>query len=262
MPRLFKRVWVEELVERFVLRRADLSVAASEDNRQFIVDQGVPREKTRIFRISNVLAGVHYTDPATRTGGEAELAALGAGGAEVLLVISRLEALKFTDHAVRALAELKDRRPLAKLVYSGDGSQRGEIEALARDAGIEDRVIFAGNRDQNWLARVLPHVSVVVSPLTGRALAEAALGAAPIVAYDVDWHSEVVRDGETGLLVPHQDYRVLADSIARLLEEPAYARKLGAAVRRHVLEMMDPQAADREQMQAYRELLGEDAVRP
>ena len=53
------------------------------------------------------------------------------------------------------------------------------------------------------LASNSPYLGCCVT-LTGRALAEAALGGVPIVAYDIDWHSEAVETGVTGELVPTQ----------------------------------------------------------
>jgi glycosyltransferase involved in cell wall biosynthesis len=259
MPRLFRKIWVEEMVERFVLRRADRVVTLDEDDRSFVISQGAPREKTRIFRIGNVLHETHFTEPSERQGGLAELEAIGAGGAETLMCISRLEALKFTDHLVRILGILKDRRPRAKVLFVGDGAQKEELAALASELGVADRVVFCGNRDQDWLARVLPHVSVVVSPLTGRALAEAALGGAPIVAYDLVWHREMVIPGETGEIVPNLDVEAMAEAVDRLLADPHRARRLGDAVRRHAFAMLDPAAADRVQKEAYQELLAERA---
>ena len=47
---------------------------------------------------------------------------------------------------------------------------------------VGHRVVFGGNRDQAWLWRVMPHVAAVISPLTGRALAEAALAGVPLIA--------------------------------------------------------------------------------
>lgn len=258
MPRLFKRVWIEEAVERFVLSRSDLVLVQNENNGKFVVAQGASPARTRIFRIGNLLAPVHFTEPASRKYPAADFAELGlVPEDDVLLCISRLEALKHTDHAVRAMGHLRDRCPSARLVFAGDGSQRPELKKLAEHLGVADRVIFAGNRHQDWLARVAAHVALVLSPLTGRALAEAALAGAPIVAYDIDWHGEVVKSGETGELVPHLDHSAMAGAAERLLRNRDYARRLGACARQLMLEVMDPDAADQAQKDTYLELLGQ-----
>jgi len=255
--RLFRKVWVEEMVERFVLRRADRVMAQNEDNRGFVVASGVPREKTEIFRIGNLLHEAHFADPAARGDGQADLAALGVAGEHTLLTVSRLQELKLVHHVIQAVKTLKDRGRRVIALFVGEGPYRPDMEALAAELGVTDQVLFCGNREQPWLARVIPAVSMVVSPLTGRAMGEAALGGAPMVAYDIDWHSELVTTGETGELVPYLDHKAMADAIQRILDDPERARRMGAALRAKAMAMLDPQAADRAQIAAYQSLLGQ-----
>ena len=92
-----------------------------------------------------------------------------------------------------------------------------ELQQLARQLGVADHIVFAGNRDQEWLSRVIPHAAAVLAPSAGRALSEVAFGAAPTVAYDNDWHSELVQHGVTGALVPHRDVEAMAESTITFL---------------------------------------------
>lgn len=254
-PRLFRKVPVEEAVERFVLRRANIVMAQNEDNRGFIVAAGVPREKTRIFRISNLLHEAHFADPATRGDGRVLLTALGVRGEHTLLTVSRLQELKLVHHVIHAVKTLKDRGRRAVALFVGDGPYRHNMETLAAELGVTDQVLFCGNRPQTWLAQVIPAVTAVVSPLTGLAMGEAALGAAPMVAYDIDWHSELVESGVTGELVPYLDHVAMADAVEWLIDDPARARRMGAALRAKALAMLDPTAAECAQIAVYEELL-------
>jgi len=129
------------------------------------------------------------------------------------------------------------------------------LEQVVTDSEVCEQVIFCGSRDQDWLARVAPCVSVVVSPSTGRALGEAALGGAPVVAYDIDWHSELIVGGETGELVAHRDAVAMADAIERLLADPDRARRLGRALRAKAMAMLDPALGKRMQAATYDALL-------
>lgn len=255
MPRFSRKIWIEEAIERFVLRRADLAMAQNADNRTFLLAHGVRPERTIIFRLGNLLHKAHFVDPAARGDGRADLRELGVDNAETLVCISRLEILKMVDHVVRVVAELKSRGRAVYALLVGDGAERAPLAALALELGVEDRVLLCGNRDQEWLARILPRVSAVLSPLTGRALGEAALGGRPIVAYDVDWHSELVETGITGELVPYRDWRAMADATERLLADPPYADRCGEAVRQRAFEMLDPARADEAQIAAYEDLL-------
>lgn len=257
MPRLFRRIWIEEAVERFVLRQADRTIVQNEDNRQFVISMGVKPANARFFRLGNILHPMHFDAPEDRPDGRAELAELGLEDCEVLLAIARLEPLKFPEHLVRALALLKDSRPRARLLFAGDGTLRPRLEALARELGVDGRVVFAGNRDQEWLYRITPHVAAVLAPLAGRALAEAGLAGVPLLAYDIDWHGELIVSGVSGELVPNLDYQALAQATERVLSRPDYRATLGRNARARVLDLLNPAKNDAEQKQEYLEMLRE-----
>lgn len=115
-------------------------------------------------------------------------------------------------------------------------------------------MVFAGSVDQGILAQLIPHCAAVVSPHTGRALSEAALGAAPIAAYDIDWQGELIRSQATGELVPYGDAAALADATERFVSDKAYARRMGQAARAAALEMLDPDMLDEHERSMYRKL--------
>jgi glycosyltransferase involved in cell wall biosynthesis len=95
----------------------------------------------------------------------------------------------------------------------------------------------------------------VLSPLTGRALSESALAAAPIAAYDLDWQGDLIQTGVTGELVPFREPDQMAVSVARFLRDPAYARAMGRAVREHALAMLDPARLNQHERDQYSRLL-------
>src|SRR4029078_12896713 len=105
------------------------------------------------------------------------------------------------------------------------------------------------------LAHLYPAAGVVVSPHTGRALSEAALGAAPIVAYDVDWQGANGETGVTGILVPQGDVQGLAKAAATLLADPRHAKQLGRNIRERALGLLDQQALDPHEREQYSPIL-------
>lgn len=255
LPRLMRSRRVEKIVERFVLKRADLVAAANGDNLKFALANGARADATTLFRYGNLIDKRHFQDPASRPSGREKLAELGLTPGKFILYVGRLEPVKHADDVVRVLAALRATSHDLKAVLAGEGRSRDEIAALARELGVEDRVVLAGNRDQEWLSQIIPHAAAVVSPHTGRALAEAALAAVPIVAYDIDWQSELIEDGVTGALVPHKDWGGLADAVERFLLDPAHAKAMGWAVRERARVMLDPQALDRHEQESYQALL-------
>lgn len=253
--RLFFNRRIEKIVERFVFSRADLVAGANQDNLDFALASGARPEVSTLFRYGNLIDKRHFVDPSVRVGGYAKLDELGTKPGCFILYIGRLEGVKHPDDVVRVLAEVRRRGSEVKALLVGDGQLRLRLAELARELQVEDQVIFCGNCDQEWLAQIIPLAASVVSPHTGRALSEAALGAAPIIAYDVDWQGELIETGITGELVPHLDWMKMADALERFLKDPAYAHAMGNAARNRIVEMMEPAKLDQHERDQYTALL-------
>ena len=254
-PRLMRSRRVEKVVERFVFGRADLVAGANQDNLDFALANGARPDRSTLFRYGNLIDDRHFVDPASRSKDEAFLQELGIHPGQFLLYVGRLERIKQPDHVVNVLSEARRGGFDVKAVLAGEGRMRPDLQQQARSLGVEDALIFAGNLSQDRLAQLFPLAAAVVSPHTGRALTEAALGAAPVVAYDIDWQGELVETGITGILVPHGAQTELAKGVSRLLSEPAYARMLGGALRDRAKSMLDPAKLDEHERQEYRKLL-------
>lgn len=141
-----------------------------------------------------------------------------------------------------------------KFVYIGDGSMRAELTEMAHPMTLADRVVFAGNRPQEWIANVLPQARLVLSFHKGRVLTEACLAGAPIVAYDCDWQGEIIHSGETGELVPVGEWEQMAIKANQLLADPTRARAVGKAARKLAMEMMNPKELDSIEVNSYEAL--------
>jgi glycosyltransferase involved in cell wall biosynthesis len=246
---------IEKIVERFVFRRADLVAGANQDNLDFALANGASPERSTLFRYGNLIDERHLAEPASRPKEEAHLVELGVTPGKFLLYIGRLEPVKQPDHVVATLAEVRRQGFDVKAVLAGDGRMRSALTEQARSLGVAEAIVFAGNVGQDRLSELIRLAAAVVSPHTGRALTEAALGAAPVVAYDIDWQGELIDDGVTGILVPHGAAAQMAEGLVRLLSDPAFARRLGNALRQRALTMLDPAALDEHERQEYSKLL-------
>lgn len=140
------------------------------------------------------------------------------------------------EHLIRALALLVQRdpgRPL-RLQLAGAGYSREALEALTRDLGLGDRVEFLGRLPADAIPAFMQGLTIFAMPSVddsesfGVAAVEAAACGLPVVATPVGGVSEVVRHGETGLLVPPRDPQALADALERLLMDPAERLAFGA----------------------------------
>lgn len=154
----------------------------------------------------------------------------------LILSVGRLHATKGHRTLLGALDLLRRRRPGLpwKALLVGEGEERSSLEGLIVRWGLRDRVFLPGFRadvpdllDAADLF-VLPSVSDTL-PLS---LLEAMLACRPVVASRVGDLPEVIRDGDTGLLVPPGRSEPLSRVLERVLDDAAFGMKLGEAAHR------------------------------
>lgn len=239
-PRILRRRSIEKRIDRFVLPRADLVAAVNEDALIYATRNGARPERSTVFRYGNLIDPVHFGEPSARPLIRDEI---GLTGTPYIVCVGRLEPVKHPEDVIQALAVARGEIDGLNLVMVGDGSMRDVIERTADELGLADNVLFVGDKDQTWIASCLADAAAVVAPMAGRALVESLLGGAPVVAYDVDWHSEIVEDGVSGLLVPYRDIQSLG---ARLVDVIGGRYEgIGVRGRERALREMDPETLTR-----------------
>src|SRR5205823_5713868 len=114
-------------------------------------------------------------------------------------------------------------------LFAGDGPLRPELEALARQLGIETRVRFLGIRHDvpDLLQAADVFVLTSVSEAASLTLLEALAAGRPAVVTAVGGNPEIVRDGREGLLVGRGDVRGVAEAVLKILDDPGLAARLG-----------------------------------
>ena len=172
-----------------------------------------------------------------------------------LLYAGRLIKWKGVEYLLRSLPRLRE--PWSALWIAGEGPYEGDLREIARDTGVEDRVVFLGKVEQSDLAALYRSAGMLVATsfvneTFGMALGEAMACRAAVVASDFGGFREVVVDGETGLLARPQDPVDLAAKIDALLADPGLRRKMGAAGRERVLRLFSWEAVAARLVEVYR----------
>jgi glycosyltransferase involved in cell wall biosynthesis len=155
----------------------------------------------------------------------------------VWLAVGRFEIAKDYPNMLRAFAQVRAAEPRAVLVIVGQGSLQAEAEALVAELGLGPAVRFLGARTDVPEVMHAADGYVMSSAWEGMpmVLLEAAAAGLPIVATAVGGNGEVVRDGESGFLVPAKDAEALGRGMLRLMTLPdAERRAMGTAGREHV----------------------------
>lgn len=162
----------------------------------------------------------------------------------VFAAVGSLIPRKGMDVLIKAFASVHTTHPRTRLVIIGDGPERDALGRLAVALGLVWSVLFLGeSATAPALVRDLADVCVLTSWWEGfpLALLEAGYFGRPLIASNVGGVPDLVKHGETGLLVPPGDVRAVSDAMHTLVQDTALRERLGASVARHIRnEMLAP----------------------
>jgi phosphatidyl-myo-inositol dimannoside synthase len=159
----------------------------------------------------------------------------------VILSVGRwlaTERYKGMDTLILAMSRLLLRWPDLQLAIVGSGDDRGWLEHVARDSGVERHVHFLTDISYGELSACYEAAEIFALPSRGEGFGfvylEAMAHGKPVIGGAHGGAPEIIRDSVTGYVVHHGDTEQLATSIDTLLSNPENARRLGEAGRRRV----------------------------
>lgn len=227
-PRYWAGSRSRRLRARTLIHRAAAVVAISPSARDVLVAHyGLDARKVHVIPNGRRASRFPPVDAVRRS---AARRALGLPeSADVVAVVGALGPEKRVDLAVTAAAQVDD----VMLVVAGDGPEREALEARAARE-LPGRAVFLGATDGPETVLAAADLLALSSDSEGvpGVLIEAGLSGLPVVATDVGWVRDIVRDGETGLVVPPGSADALADAIREAL---ARRDALGKGARSHCL---------------------------
>lgn len=199
-------------------RGADGVVAISQTIAALLRDAGVEQDKIRVIYSGIDAARFQQRTPNSKLSQPA-----------IVGTVAVLEERKGLRHLIEAAARLQAQGLSLEYRIAGAGPLLAELQQLAQQSGVGDRVSFVGFVSDT--AAFLANLDIFVLPSLFEGLGVAALEAMaagkPVIASRVGGLGESVIEGETGLLVAPRDTAALADAIANLVKCPALAVQMG-----------------------------------
>ncbi len=191
-----------------------------------------------------------------------------------VLFVGRLEHRKGAHILMRAIPLVLEEMPDAQFTfvgrdtflnsrYSAFEGQRKESFKEALLAELPEKymkkVIFPGHIEKEELGRYFESCDIFVAPSLyesfGLVYIEAMSYGKPVIGCGVGGVPEVVKDGQTGILVPPEDHARLAEAIIRLLKDPQERMRLGGNARRHVEQNYSREKMVERTLVAYKRVL-------
>jgi glycosyltransferase involved in cell wall biosynthesis len=166
---------------------------------------------------------------------------------------------------LQAFAEARRAVPEARLILAGDGPERDKLRLLARDLGIDASVRWTGHLSREAMEREMEPAWVQAVPSIfeepfGLVAAEAMMRGTAVVASGHGGLSEIVRHGESGLLVRPNDPSALGEALAELLSDRESCEAMGRAGHEWAWERLSTETCAKNFLSAYGRILEESAA--
>jgi len=248
----------ERCFKRRVTRLADRVIAVSESVRQTLLQAEIVTPEQAVT-IRNGIELSRFEGLRCPTAVREAL----AGSCDPLIgTVGRMTEQKGHIYLLRAIPKILARHPRSGFVWVGDGPEWPHLTAEAHRLGLMDHIRFMGRRQEAW--RWLPAFAFTVLPSLFEGLPLAALesmaAGRAIVGARVCGMTDVVSEGETGLLVEPRDSDALAEAIIRLLDHPNELFRMGTRARSLAVAEFSVQRMAREHDELYESLLKRRAV--
>ena len=209
-------------------------VAVSKAVQEALLRSGVPSEKIEVIH-NSIPLGQFSPVPADRGKVREEL---GIGSEDIVVgLVGKLNRGKGVYDALAAVATVAKHHPRVRLLYVGEGPERGPLEEEAKRSSLHRSVVFAGLRRD--MARMYAAMDIFTLPSTceeafGMVLIEAMAMGKPVIATRVGGIPEIIAHEVNGLLVPPHDDAALAGALSRLMDDRQFSKKIAEEGRRLV----------------------------
>jgi glycosyltransferase involved in cell wall biosynthesis len=219
-------------IDRLCLPYYESVICVSKDLHELCLTRGVPARRCTLIEnaidIEQYARKLSVGEAKRKFGFPPERLVIGAVG--------RLSEEKGFDHLIRATAELVKAGFDLSLLIVGEGDQEPYLRSLSTELGCADRVTLLGYRSD--LTELYQAMDVFALSSLREGLPNVVLEAMaleiPIVATSVAGVAQLIRDGETGLLVPPKSVAELSAALARLLRDGDLRQRLTQSARRLV----------------------------
>ncbi len=148
-------------------------------------------------------------------------------------------------YAVLAMRPLVEKKPDSLLIIAGDGPERANLERIAKEDWVKNRVRFVGGVPHDAVYGYYAAADLIVIPsilsagveeATSLSMLEGMACALPVVVTSIGGLKETVKDGRTGVVVEPSNPEAIADAALKLAADPELAKRLGVAARSFVEE--------------------------
>lgn len=237
-------------IERFVLQRAKLVMSIRDFLIPKLLEKGTNPSRIRVIPHGFVIENFEKKEV------EDIFKLFGIShDKKVICFIGRLSRENYIDDLVELANCLSKNRNDFAFLLVGDGPEKRRLEEIIKDYGLNSQVIFTGFQSIERVISIRRQSYLAICLMGGFSLIEACAAGCPIVSYNVNWHYELVKNGETGFLVQEGDLNALTETVLYLLDHPGEAKAMGKRAQQLAFLRHDLSKTSKIKKECYRELL-------
>lgn len=212
---------------KFLVKRADTLRVVSERIKKSVIKLGVEAEKITVVPI--------YTPIYTPVLANAD------AGKFIFLTAGRLVGVKNIDLQIKAMREILETQPETELWIAGDGPEKNKLQVLSKKLKVEGKIKFIGWQEnlEGYYNKAGAFILTSNYEGWGMVVVEAAGFGLPIIMTDVGCAGELIKNGESGIVVKVGDLGSLVQAMKKILEDRNFAEKIGANARIAALSLPD-----------------------
>ncbi|PPR77276.1 MAG: Glycosyltransferase Gtf1, partial [Alphaproteobacteria bacterium MarineAlpha2_Bin1] len=202
-------LFIHKLVSEIFYSNCSLVIGYNKNNLDSAISNGANPKITRLLRIE-----IHEQNQKEQNNISNELNDF-PNSSKIILIWSRLSKEKLINEIIKGFLIAADKINDLNLVIIGSGPEEENLKKIAELSKHSSQIHFLGYKNRNYISHASKRSLFTIISFGGSTLVEAALLKLPIIAFDIEWHSELIRNDETGYLVDYSDSYHLSEAIIK-----------------------------------------------
>ena len=246
---------VANLLAYFVLSRTKIVMPIRESLAKYAIRHGAKPETIRIIPHGIDLKPFlsprdNFALPTTSFKKE-----FGLEGKKNVVFAGRLSSDNYVYDILEVAKKISERRKDAIFAMVGGGKEEENLKKKIQEERLENVVKFFGFQPHDKVIEFRKNADVNLCLMGGFSLIEACASGRPVIAYDVEWHYELIKNEETGFLIEEGNTDKVTEKIITLLNDEQLAQRLGANAKKLTIEKYSIEETSKIKISVYDEIL-------
>jgi len=246
---------VANLLAHFVLSRTRIVMPIRESLANYAIKHGARPETIRIIPhgidLNPFLSPRNsFASPTTSFKKE-----FGLEGKRIVVFAGRLSKDNYVYQILEIAKKVSEKRDDVIFALVGSGNEEENLKKRVKEEGLENVVVFFGFQLQHKVIEFRKNADVNLCLMGGFSLIESCASGRPVIAYDVEWHYELIKNEETGFLIEEGNTDRVTEKIISLLNDEQLAQRLGTNAKKLAIEKHSMENTSKIKISVYEELL-------